>query len=167
MSQNRAQATLQVIKPARIIDFPRFFRGPTVPIYAYKCSACGFAKDTLQKMSDPLLTVCPECNQETFSKQVTAAGFQLKGSGWYVTDFRNNGSAAASGGTDKSGDGKSSDGKTPAAADVKSAGAGENGKGAAAPAPAAGAKADVSSASSSSTAAAPAAPSKPASGSAP
>jgi putative FmdB family regulatory protein len=65
-----------------------------MPIYAYKCSACGFAKDTLQKMSDAPLTTCPECGQETFTKQVTAAGFQLKGSGWYVTDFRNNGSSA-------------------------------------------------------------------------
>ena len=66
---------------------------PTVPIYAYKCSACGFSKDALRKISDPPLTTCPECGQETFNKQVTAAGFQLKGSGWYVTDFRNNGSA--------------------------------------------------------------------------
>jgi len=66
-----------------------------MPIYAYKCSACGFAKDVLQKMSDPLLTDCPSCMQATFSKQVTAAGFQLKGSGWYVTDFRDGGSATA------------------------------------------------------------------------
>jgi putative FmdB family regulatory protein len=66
-----------------------------VPIYAYKCSACGHAQDVLQKMSDPLLAVCPECGESTYVKQVTAAGFQLKGSGWYVTDFRNNGAAAA------------------------------------------------------------------------
>ena len=59
-----------------------------MPIYAYKCSACGFAKDALQKMSDPPLTECPACGASAFSKQVTAAGFQLKGSGWYVTDFR-------------------------------------------------------------------------------
>jgi putative FmdB family regulatory protein len=59
-----------------------------MPIYAYRCSACGHAKDVLQKISDPLLTVCPACGQSTFAKQVTAAGFQLKGSGWYVTDFR-------------------------------------------------------------------------------
>ncbi|SHI06861.1 FmdB family zinc ribbon protein [Pollutimonas bauzanensis] len=65
-----------------------------MPIYAYKCSACGHAQDILQKMSDPLLTVCPECGQSTYTKQVTAAGFQLKGSGWYVTDFRNNGAAS-------------------------------------------------------------------------
>jgi putative FmdB family regulatory protein len=59
-----------------------------MPIYAYRCEACGFAKDVLQKMSDPQLTVCPSCGKESFKKQVTAAGFQLKGSGWYVTDFR-------------------------------------------------------------------------------
>ncbi|WP_394062640.1 FmdB family zinc ribbon protein [Alcaligenes sp. WGS1538] len=62
-----------------------------MPIYSYKCSACQYEKDVLQKMSDPVLEVCPECGQPTFGKQVTAAGFQLKGSGWYVTDFRNQG----------------------------------------------------------------------------
>src|ERR1700761_7692656 len=72
-----------------------------MPIYAYKCSNCGFAKDVLQKMSDPLLTVCPSCGESTFSKQVTAAGFQLKGSGWYVTDFREGG---GKNGSDKSSD---------------------------------------------------------------
>ncbi|MHC8945863.1 putative FmdB family regulatory protein [Advenella incenata] len=66
-----------------------------MPIYAYKCSACGHAKDVLQKMSDAPLTTCPECGQSTFSKQVTAAGFQLKGSGWYVTDFRGGGTNGA------------------------------------------------------------------------
>ncbi|MGN4199107.1 FmdB family zinc ribbon protein [Burkholderia gladioli] len=59
-----------------------------MPIYAYRCDACGFAKDVLQKMSDAPLSVCPECGKDAFRKQVTAAGFQLKGSGWYVTDFR-------------------------------------------------------------------------------
>lgn len=59
-----------------------------MPIYAYRCENCGFAKDVLQKLSDPVLTDCPECGQSTFKKQLTAAGFQLKGSGWYVTDFR-------------------------------------------------------------------------------
>lgn len=59
-----------------------------MPIYAYKCGSCGHAKDVLQKISDAPLTVCPACGAEAFSKQVTAAGFQLKGSGWYVTDFR-------------------------------------------------------------------------------
>jgi putative FmdB family regulatory protein len=59
-----------------------------MPIYAYRCEACGHAKDVLQKISDPVLTVCPSCGAASFKKQVTAAGFQLKGSGWYVTDFR-------------------------------------------------------------------------------
>lgn len=59
-----------------------------MPIYAYRCAACGHAKDVLQKLSDPVLTQCPACAAEAFSKQLTAAGFQLKGSGWYVTDFR-------------------------------------------------------------------------------
>ncbi|HEV6964740.1 FmdB family zinc ribbon protein [Roseateles sp.] len=59
-----------------------------MPIYAYRCSACGHAKDVLQKLSDAPLTTCPSCGAEAFGKQVTAAGFQLKGSGWYVTDFR-------------------------------------------------------------------------------
>jgi putative FmdB family regulatory protein len=59
-----------------------------MPIYAYKCESCGLAKDILQKISDPLLTDCPACGAATFKKQVTAAGFQLKGSGWYATDFR-------------------------------------------------------------------------------
>jgi len=59
-----------------------------MPIYAYRCEACGHTKDVLQKISDPVLTACPACGADTFRKQVTAAGFQLKGSGWYVTDFR-------------------------------------------------------------------------------
>jgi len=66
-----------------------------MPIYAYRCASCGFEKDTLQKLSDAPLTQCPECGQETYSKQVTAAGFQLKGSGWYVTDFRGGNTATA------------------------------------------------------------------------
>jgi putative FmdB family regulatory protein len=64
-----------------------------MPIYAYKCDSCGFAKDVLQKMSDAPLDVCPACSQATFKKQLTAAGFQLKGSGWYATDFKGGGSA--------------------------------------------------------------------------
>lgn len=64
-----------------------------MPIYAYKCESCGFAKDVLQKMSDSQLTDCPTCGASTFKKQLTSAGFQLKGSGWYATDFK--GGAAA------------------------------------------------------------------------
>ena len=59
-----------------------------MPIYAYKCDSCGHAKDVLQKMSDDPLTKCPSCGAPTFNKQLTAAGFQLKGSGWYATDFK-------------------------------------------------------------------------------
>jgi len=66
-----------------------------MPIYAYRCEACGHTKDVLQKISEPALTVCPACNKEAFRKQVTAAGFQLKGSGWYVTDFRGGSSNAS------------------------------------------------------------------------
>ena len=68
-----------------------------MPIYAYKCESCGHAKDVLQKISDAPLTVCPQCGASAFHKQVTAAGFQLKGSGWYVTDFRGGSSGSASG----------------------------------------------------------------------
>jgi putative FmdB family regulatory protein len=65
-----------------------------MPIYAYRCEACGFAKDVLQKISDAALTDCPECGKSEFKKQLTAAGFQLKGTGWYVTDFRGNAGSA-------------------------------------------------------------------------
>lgn len=66
-----------------------------MPIYAYKCDACGHAMDALQKMSDAPLTVCPQCGKPALHKQVTAAGFQLKGSGWYATDFKGGGAAAS------------------------------------------------------------------------
>jgi putative FmdB family regulatory protein len=68
-----------------------------MPIYAYRCSACGHAKDVLQKLSDPVLSTCPACGVDAFAKQVTAAGFQLKGSGWYATDFKGGGAAPAAG----------------------------------------------------------------------
>ncbi|MBD3893943.1 FmdB family zinc ribbon protein [Hydrogenophaga sp.] len=67
-----------------------------MPIYAYACESCGHAKDVLQKLSDAALSVCPACGQPSFKKQLTAAGFQLKGSGWYVTDFRDGNKPAAS-----------------------------------------------------------------------
>ena len=60
-----------------------------MPIYAYRCGECGFSKDVLQKLSDKPLTVCPSCGKESFRKQLTAAAFQLKGTGWYETDFKN------------------------------------------------------------------------------
>ncbi len=65
-----------------------------MPIYEYRCASCGFQKEYIQRMSDALLSDCPECKKSTFNKMVTAAGFQLKGGGWYVTDFKNGGSNA-------------------------------------------------------------------------
>ena len=65
-----------------------------MPIYAYKCGSCGHAKDVLQKLSDAPLTTCPSCGADSFAKQITAAGFQLKGSGWYATDFKGGASSA-------------------------------------------------------------------------
>ena len=64
-----------------------------MPIYAYKCAECGHQMDVIRKVSDPPLTDCPSCGKAALVKQVTAAGFQLKGAGWYVTDFRDQGSA--------------------------------------------------------------------------
>ncbi len=86
-----------------------------MPIYAYRCSTCGHAKDVLQKMSDPQLHTCPACGAEAFTKQVTAAGFQLKGSGWYATDFKSSGAAPAA--PAKDGDAPAAGGDAPAAAD--------------------------------------------------
>jgi putative FmdB family regulatory protein len=77
-----------------------------MPIYEYRCSSCGHQQEFLQKVSDKPITVCTQCGKETFSKMLTAAGFQLKGSGWYATDFKNTGRAPA-----KTGDAKSSDSK--------------------------------------------------------
>ncbi|MEI7764641.1 MAG: FmdB family zinc ribbon protein [Comamonadaceae bacterium] len=90
-----------------------------MPIYAYKCESCGFAKDVLQKMSDSQLTECPTCGASAFKKQLTAAGFQLKGSGWYATDFK--GSAAPAGAAaDASAPAKpAADGAAPTAAPAK------------------------------------------------
>ncbi|HQX05373.1 MAG TPA: zinc ribbon domain-containing protein [Zoogloea sp.] len=65
-----------------------------MPIYEYHCAACGHQKDHLQKMSDPALTTCPACGAESYAKQISAAGFQLKGSGWYATDFKGGSSAS-------------------------------------------------------------------------
>jgi putative FmdB family regulatory protein len=77
-----------------------------MPIYAYKCDSCGFAKDVLQKISDQPLVQCPSCQAQTFKKQVTAAGFQLKGSGWYATDFKGGNTAVPAVSDSKSGDAK-------------------------------------------------------------
>jgi putative FmdB family regulatory protein len=113
-----------------------------MPIYAYKCESCGHRQDVLQKISDPLLTVCPACGASAYVKQVTAAGFQLKGSGWYVTDFRDGGSNKGGAAADKAGEkpgdtaadkpaqGSSDKTTAPASTDAGS------GSGAASPAPA-------------------------------
>lgn len=81
-----------------------------MPIYAYRCAECGFSKDVLQKISDAPLTTCLSCGKPAFQKQVTAAGFQLKGTGWYATDFRG-GNSSSSGGSA----GSSEQSSTPAA----------------------------------------------------
>src|SRR5450432_2862924 len=73
-----------------------------MPIYEYRCDACGHQQEFLQKVSDSQLTVCPRCGKSTFTKMLSAAGFQLKGSGWYATDFKNSGSKPAAKSTDAS-----------------------------------------------------------------
>ena len=88
-----------------------------MPIYAYKCDACGHAKDVLQKMSDAALTECPACGAPQFSKQLTAPGFQLKGTGWYATDFKGGGATGAPAST-----ATASDAAAPATSDASSAG---------------------------------------------
>lgn len=91
-----------------------------MPIYEYRCSTCGAHKEHLQKVSDPKLTVCPECGKETYEKQLTAAGFQLKGSGWYVTDFRNNSSTASTKTSDSKSDAADSGAAKPESKDAGS-----------------------------------------------
>jgi putative FmdB family regulatory protein len=91
-----------------------------MPIYEYRCASCGFEHEYLQKVSDPLLTNCPECGKPTFDKLISAAGFQLKGNGWYVTDFKGNGSKRSgekeksAGDKDKSTESKKDDKAEPA-----------------------------------------------------
>ncbi len=113
-----------------------------MPIYEYRCSECGFQKEFLRKLSDPPQTVCPQCGKATFSKMLTAAGFQLKGSGWYATDFRNKGAAPAAGTTTGPKDDSKSEAKPETTggskAESKPAGESTGGGSAATPAPAAG-----------------------------
>lgn len=112
-----------------------------MPIYEYRCSSCGFQKEYLRKLSDPVLTVCPECSKQTFSKMLTAAGFQLKGSGWYATDFKNSAPKPAAnsdakstttsdgkdkGGTTTSGGKDKGDTKSDAKSDAQSGGKSES-----------------------------------------
>jgi putative FmdB family regulatory protein len=133
-----------------------------MPIYAYRCTQCGHALDALRKISDPALTVCPACGLPTLVKQVTAAGFQLKGSGWYVTDFRGDKKAAGKA-TEGEAAGKTGDANGDAApandaaksGEAAKAGATGEGAGKAEPAPAA-----APAASAPAAAPAPAAPGK-------
>ncbi len=81
-----------------------------MPIYEYRCSSCGHQQEYLQKLSDPQHTKCSQCGKEALTKMVTAAGFQLKGSGWYATDFKGSGSKPAAAGADA----KATDSKPPA-----------------------------------------------------
>ena len=92
-----------------------------MPIYAYKCGSCGHAKDVLQKISDPQLSVCPACGAEAFTKQVTAAGFQLKGSGWYVSDFRGGNGGNSAPATEAKSEAKDTTATPAAAADAGTA----------------------------------------------
>ena len=93
-----------------------------MPIYEYRCSSCGFQKEYLQKVSAPLLSVCPECNKHTFGKMLTSAGFQLKGGGWYATDFKNSGARPVAKTEDKSGSASKAESKTEATSESKSDG---------------------------------------------
>ena len=99
-----------------------------MPIYEYRCSECGHQQDHLQKVSDPVLTTCPACGKAAYSKQLTAAGFQLKGSGWYVTDFKGGAKPAAKGesgskaeekAASPQSDAKAADAKTESKSDAK------------------------------------------------
>ena len=100
-----------------------------MPIYAYKCDACGHAKDVLQKISDAPLTDCPACGAPKFSKQLTAPGFQLKGTGWYATDFKGGGATGAAAST-----AAASDAAAPSSAESSGGSAGASESARAAPA---------------------------------
>ena len=86
-----------------------------MPIYEYRCLECGFQDEYLQKVTEPQLTVCPTCGKESFRKLISAAGFQLKGSGWYATDFKNSGSKPG-----KSGGAAKPEGKSESSGEAKS-----------------------------------------------
>lgn len=102
-----------------------------MPIYEYRCSDCGFQDEFLQKHSDPLLTVCPSCGKETFKKLLSAAGFQLKGSGWYATDFKGSGAKPAA-----KTEGKTADKPAESSGDKAADSSGDKGTPAAKPEPA-------------------------------
>jgi putative FmdB family regulatory protein len=129
-----------------------------MPIYAYRCEHCGHAQDVLRKVSDPVLTVCPACGEPSYRKQVTAAGFQLKGSGWYVTDFKG-GDKKPPAKSAEAADGAGAGGAAPTGGDGATKAGGEAVSNGASPAAA---KTDAKSDGAKAPAAAPAATSKPA-----
>ena len=103
-----------------------------MPIYAYACAACGHTKDHLQKLADAPIGICPACGSDQYSKQLSAPQFQLKGGGWYVTDFRDNGNKegkksdqpaegqdSAKSGADGKADSSGTDAKTESKAETK------------------------------------------------
>jgi putative FmdB family regulatory protein len=95
-----------------------------MPIYEYRCSACGHKLESLQKLADAPLVTCPSCGKETLTKLLSAAGFQLKGSGWYATDFKGSGGKPAAKDADtpsasKDGDTKVADSKTDSKTETK------------------------------------------------
>ena len=98
-----------------------------MPIYEYRCSGCGHQQEYIQKVNDPQHTQCPACGKETYSKMLSAAGFQLKGSGWYATDFKGSGSkpaskpADANAGSSKPAETKAAETKTESKAESKPA----------------------------------------------
>lgn len=95
-----------------------------MPIYAYRCAECGHAKDVLQKISDAPLVDCPACGAAAFSKQLTAAGFQLKGSGWYATDFKGGSKAGSAKPADANASGGDSGGSAAPETSAAAAGCG-------------------------------------------
>ena len=110
-----------------------------MPIYEYRCSSCGHELEALQKLSEAPLTTCPECGKATLTKLMSAAGFQLKGSGWYATDFKSSGAKPAAKSDDaKHAEPKAADAKAETKGETKSSGATETAgaKAPAAPAPA-------------------------------
>jgi len=110
-----------------------------MPIYAYRCQQCGHAKDVIQKFSDAPINLCPACGADAFRKQLTAPAFQLKGGGWYVTDFRD------------SGKGKASDAKPANGSSPEASGTGSVTSSASSPAPAAASGQSASGSASSGT----------------
>ncbi len=79
----------------KVFGYNFVFSGVAMPIYDYQCSRCGFKKEVMRKISEPNVTECPQCHEQSFTKQLSAPSFQLTGSGWYATDFKNSGSKPA------------------------------------------------------------------------